>query len=364
MRVQVLQPDINKSEVNFSVDGEDIRFGLAAIKNVGKGAIDIVLAERNENGDFSSLHEFCRRVCDSSVNKSTIECLIRTGAFDLINKNRAQLLFVLEDAMGQAARAQKDKKSGQENLFGDTAAEEQAEYLEPKTLPQVAEFSRDELLALEKDLLGLYISDHPLLQFREKLEKMVNTSSEQLKEKAEKADVVIGGVISRVRKLMTKKNDPMAFVTIEDLTGPIDVVVFPSTYKECLNLLVEDNVVIIKGKANHRERVKSDNDEGSNDVGVICESITSIASAQNGNGNGNGNGAQKSVNIKIEGLTRDQLMHLRDLLGSNQGESPVYLHTPHNGSLTRIDPGFTIDPSPKLLANIDQLAGREVVWVE
>jgi len=362
MKLAVLPPDINKSEMDFSVEGDAIRFGLAAIKNVGRGVIEAVLAARQEAGPFTSLHEFCGRVCDSTVTRSAAECLVKAGAFDSINTNRAQLLFVLEDAMSQAARAQRDRRNGQVSLFGGGVAEEAASYLEAKSLPQVAELSRDELLAMEKDLLGLYISDHPLLQHREKLQKLVTTSSDQLKEKAERERVVVGGVISRIRKLTTKKNEPMAFVTIEDFAGPIDVTVFPAAYKEYLNLLVTDGIVVIKGRANHRSRANS-TESDSPQVGVICESVTLLSNERNGEGNGNG-GSPKSVNIRLGNVDRDRLKVLRGMLGTHSGETPVFFHVPSNGALKKVCAEFKVDPSPKLLSEIERLLGREAVWVE
>ena len=362
LKVKVLPLDVNTSGVIFQVEDGAIRFGLAAVKGVGCGVIDAILAARQEGEPFNSLHEFCRRVCDSTVTRGAIECLIKVGAFDSISKNRAQLLFVLEDAAGQAIRAQKDRRSGQVSLFGGESADEESSYMEPKNLPEVSEFSRDELLAMEKDLLGLYVSDHPLIQHKEKLEKLATTSSDQLKEKAEREEVVIGGVISRIRKLTTKKNEPMAFITLEDLAGPIDVTVFPSVYRECVKLLVTDGLVIIKGRANRRERMKNDG-EGSDEVGVICESITPLSNGHNGNVNGNGN-STKSVNIRVENGDRDCLKVLRHMLGMHPGENPVYLHVPSNGSMMKMSIELKVEPSPKLLSEIEQILGKKAVWIE
>lgn len=366
MKLSVLPPDINKSEENFSVEDNSIRFGLAAVKNVGHGVIDAILKAREEDGPFTSLHELCRRVCDSTVTRSAIECLIKAGAFELINKNRAQLLFVLEDAVTLAARDQRDKKSGQVSLFGG-GVEEDTSYIEPKTLPKVTEFSRDELLAMEKELLGLYISDHPLLQYKDRLEKHVTVTSDQLHEKAEREEVVVGGVISKIRKHTTRKNEPMAFVTLEDLSGSIDITVFPAALKECTKWLLTDGIVIVRGRANRRERLKGNGDDAqeSSNVGVICESITPISNGHNGNGNGNGNGNMaKAVNVRVGGLQRDELKILHNTLSKHGGESPVYFHVPSNGSTKKVCIELKVDPSTKLLSEIERLVGKEAVWVE
>jgi len=360
----MLPPDINSSGVVFEVEGEGIRFGLAAIKNVGRGVVDSIMAERLEGGQYKSLHEFCRRVCDSSVTRSAIECLIKVGAFDSINKNRAQLLFMLEEAVGVAAKTNKDKKAGQVSLFGGSdAGDEDEGYLEPKTLPQVAEMSRDEILAAEKDLLGLYVSDHPLMQYKAQLDTMVNTSGAELKEKAEKEEVTVGGVLTRIRTITTRKNDLMAFLTIEDLTGMIDVTLFPRTYKEYKNELAEERIIVVKGRANHRERPTNE-DDGNQEVGVIGEVVTVVS---NGNGNGNGKSkenVQKTLNLCVESADKECLKSLKALLGTNSGDCKVIFHLPANGQLRKVSVDMPVDPSSRLISQIESLLGKEAVWIE
>lgn len=362
MKLNVLPPDINKSEADFSVEGEDIRFGLAAIKNVGRGVIESILDARKQGGPFKSIHEFCRRVCDSAVTRSAIECLVKAGAFDSINPNRAQMLFVLTDAMAQALSAQRDKKAGQVSLFGGME-QETDEYLEPTSLPQVTPLSQDEQLAMEKELLGLYVSDHPLLRLGDKLRKLTNTTSDQLKEKKEKEEVTVGGVISQVRKHTTKKNEPMAFVKLEDLTGTIEVTVFPSVYRECAEHLVTDGIVVIKGRANHRERAKSD-EQDSAEVQVICESVIPIRNGHNGNGNGNSDAAPKSVNIRVHEVDKDRLALLKTMLAKYSGESRVYFHIPTNGKETKFCCEQKVDASPKLISEIGRILSEDSVWIE
>jgi len=241
---------------------------------------------------------------------------------------------------------------------------------------------------MEKDLLGLYLSDHPLLQYRDTLEKVISASSDQLKEKAEREEVTVGGVIARVRKLTTKKNEPMAFVTLEDFEGQIDVTVFPDAYKECVKWLETDGIVVVKGRINRRERVKSPKDRGGQpdegseaSVGIICESVTPLTPRDRGNpksvppyGRDPANGGKirnpkseisaKSLNIRVGGVSRDRLQHLRKVLGEFSGESPVYFHLPANGSMAKVRIEVKVDPSPKLLSEIEQVVGKEVVWME
>ncbi len=359
--VKVLPPDVNHSGIEFEVEDGAIRFGLAAVKGVGRGVVEAIMEARKE-GPFKSLHEFCRRVNTTNVPQSAVDSLIKIGAFDSINTNRAQLLFILEDAVTAAARDQRDRRVGQELLFGAMVAEDGPSYLEPQTLPQVAEATRDDMLAWEKDLLGLYVSDHPLQQYKDKLEKLVTVTSDQLREKAEKEEVIVGGRIARIKKMTTKKNDMMAIVTIEDFKGTMEVTIFPRAYDECIQHLIEDRIVVIRGKANHRERMR--NDEASTEINVICETVMPIANGTNGNGNGNGNGGLRAVNIRVGEMDRERLMHLRSILGTSSGESPVFFHVPTNGRTRKVCVEHRVDPTPRFLSELERLLGKEVVWVE
>ncbi len=366
--IKVLPPDVNTSGVEFDVCDGSICFGLAAVKGVGRAVIDAILAARNEGGPFKSLHEFCRRVCDTLVTRSAIESLIKCGAFDSINDNRAQLLFILDDAMGMALRAQRDKKAGQESLFGGDAFEESEEFLEPKTLPQVERMGRDEQLAMEKDLLGLYFSEHPLQQFQDKFAAVVTATSERIKEMPDKQDVVVAGVISRMRTHYTKKNnEPMVFLTIEDMNGSMDVTAFPSVYRDYKDVIAQDAVVVVRGKTNHRERPGSDG-ETSCEIGIICDSIQALTNGNgNGNGkngkNGNGNGS-KCLTIRLVRSDREKLKLLKGLFTKYAGDSPVYFIVPSNGKTAKVSAQVNVEPSPKLISEIEQVLGREVVTVE
>ncbi len=361
--IKMLPPDVNSSGVEFEVCDGAICFGLAAVKGVGRGAIDAVLEARKEGGQFKSLHEFARRVCDTIVGRSAIESLIKCGAFDSINKNRAQLLFILDDATSMALRAQRDKKAGQHSLFGGDSVEESEEYLEPKTLPQVEPMPRDEQLAVEKDLLGLYFSEHPLSQFQEKFATFVTATSAKIKEMADKQDVIVAGIIAGFRKIITKKNEPMAFLTIEDLNGQMDVTAFPSVYRDYKDVIAQDAVVIVRGKTNHRERPGSDG-ETNCEIGIICESIQVLTNG-NGNGGKNGNGdGPKCLTIRLVTADREKLKHLRGVFSKYSGESPVYFVVAQNGKTTKVSAQARVEPSPKLISEIEQVLGKSVVTVE
>lgn len=360
--IKVQPPDVNTGSAEFDVRDGAICFGLAAVKGLGRAAIDAVLAARSEGGPFKSLHEFCRRVCDTIVTRSAVESLIKCGAFDSINKNRAQLLFVLDDAMGMALRAQRDRKAGQHSLFGGIdSAEDSGDSLEPKTLPQVKPMSRDEQLAFEKDLLGLYVSDHPLAQFQERFAAFVTATSDKIREMADKQEVVIAGVISRMRKHFTKKNnEPMVFLTIEDLTGSVDVTAFPQVYNDYRDVIAQDAVVVVRGRTNHRERPGADG-ETTCEIGIICESIQALGNGKNGNGNGSG---VKCVTIQLARSDREKLKLLKGIFSKHSGESPVYFVVTAGGRPTKVSAESKVEPSPKLIQEIEKVLGKEAVTVE
>ncbi|MDP3998089.1 MAG: DNA polymerase III subunit alpha [bacterium] len=255
-KLTVLPPDVNKSEVGFNIEmlegKETIRFGLSAIKNVGTAAIDSILAAKNNGSEFKSLVDFCRRIDLQKVNKKTLESMIKAGAMDEFG-TRAALLSAMAKIIEESHREQKRVDSGQTQLFSDTETDGSSGGGNFE-LPQIEEFSRLELLAFEKELLGFYLSDHPLSDVLDILEEEVSCPITELAER-EGQTVTIGGIISAIRKITTKKaNHEMAFVTIEDKTGKIDLVVFPKIWEETRLIWIKDQVVVVTGRVEQRER--------------------------------------------------------------------------------------------------------------
>lgn len=256
MKMKVLPPDVNKSDVAFLIEKEGnleaIRFGLSAIKNVGSAAIDSILGQKTKGVAFKSLGDFCRRVDLQKVNRKTLESLIKAGAMDSFGK-RAAMLSSLAKIMEESHREQKRIDTGQTQLFGDLnpgGASMQGDF----DLPKIEEFGRSELLSFEKELLGFYLTDHPLIPLLPLLEKETTTQINELGEK-EGQRVIIGGIITNIKKITTKKsNNEMIFATIEDKTGKVDVVVFPTVYQGTRSLWVKDHVVVVAGRAEQRDR--------------------------------------------------------------------------------------------------------------
>jgi DNA polymerase-3 subunit alpha len=245
--IEVLPPDINESSTVFTaVDGR-IRFGLAAVKNVGEAAVELIIAERETNGPFDSIFDFCQRVDLTKVNKRVLESLIRCGALDSTGEYRSRLMAVLEEALDYGQRIQRERNSAQMSLFGGSDGEQMTINL--PTLPAIDEWDGHQKLQEEKETLGFYVTGHPLDRFKEILEKFTNVDALSIREVADKQAVRIGGTISSAKVIRTRKEELMGFATVEDLNGAVEVVVFPSVYAACADLLTADTAVLVQGTA-------------------------------------------------------------------------------------------------------------------
>lgn len=258
MNIVLLPPDINKSGEDFAIEKTDksklgaIRFGLSAIKNVGSAAIESIIESRNKDGDFISLTDFCSRVNLSRVNKKTIVSLIKAGAMDAFGK-RAAMMVGLDNIIARAQKIKKRKAAGQTSLFDDLNNSSFGHSL-VDNLPEVDELSREELLSFEKELLGFYLTEHPLNSVAAILNKKITHTIGSLSFYKSAKSVIIGGIISQVKKIITKKgNNEMAFVRLEDKSGFIELVVFPRIYQETKSYWVNDQIVLVKGKVSRKE---------------------------------------------------------------------------------------------------------------
>ncbi|MCG9129946.1 DNA polymerase III subunit alpha [Candidatus Poribacteria bacterium] len=258
VEINVLPPDVNSSNKDFAVDGNDICFGFVAVKNVGDNAIDAIVDARDEDGSFTSLQDFCERVDTRVVNKRAIESLIQCGAFDLLDGNRARLLANLENILKVAQNAQAERDRGQMNLFMEANETPSSNIV----LTETPEFEFLERLKLEKDQLGFYVSGHPLQEYKDIIENYTTASTQTLSVHPVDSDVSVAGMITEVKNLTTRKGDSMAVLMFEDLEGSIEVVVFPEAYKEA-GELIEGRIVWIEGKVkiNQNGRNRNSDDE-------------------------------------------------------------------------------------------------------
>lgn len=254
MGLKVLGPDINQSYGDFGIVGGEktIRFGLSGVKNMGKSLIeDIVIPERDKNGPFKSVTDFAKRVDSTKFNKKSWEAAIKTGAFDSFGDSRSDLLFNLESIQAYGAKVQKDTSSGQLDLFGLMG--KAGEIPEPKLKKAPTEFPEKEQLLWERDLMGLYLSAHPLDKYDTYFEEQTHPMSAICPENQDKT-ACVGGIITNVRTILTSKGDKMAFVKIENKAGEVEIIVFPKVYATCGAKLEMDNVIRVQGQIDAKDR--------------------------------------------------------------------------------------------------------------
>ncbi|MEI8215892.1 MAG: DNA polymerase III subunit alpha [Eubacteriales bacterium] len=258
MGIKVLPPCVMGSDKKFSVVDGEIRFGLLGVKNVGENIIDAILDLRKKAGISQSFHDFINNIDISQVNKKAIDSLIKAGAFDCMGKSRAQLLSVYEGLLESAQSHARKNIEGQMSLFqgfGDV----KPEFSLPDNYPEVEEFSKDILLSMEKELLGLYVSGHPLSEYADKIQGIISNNTEELSHAEENIEiqdgmkVIVAGIITTKRNLITKSNKTMAFVQLEDLFGSVEIIIFPNVYEKASDLIKEDKIIVVIGKVNFKE---------------------------------------------------------------------------------------------------------------
>ena len=267
MNIAILKPDINKSYTKFTVDDGKIRFGLGSIKNVGTSVVDTIVQNRESKGKFESFTDFCERMEGEAVNKKCIESLIKSGAFDEFQQTRSTLMASFESIIDAISDSSRKSLKGQITMFdlGGTLDDEKEMEKMKYTYTTLKEYSEKELLSMEKEMLGLYITGHPLEQIREEIERQSNINSMQIREAGEAIqnnersnyqdgqNIKFAGIINSFKKKYTKTNKIMAFITVEDLYGSSEVIVFENCYQTCSNILLEDSVVLVEGRLSIRE---------------------------------------------------------------------------------------------------------------
>lgn len=252
--IDILPPDVNKSRDKFTVEDGKIRFGLAAVKNVGVNVIAEIIRAREEKGEFVSFTDFCTKVDQSVLNKRQIESLIKCGAFDFLKVRRSQLMDVYEKTIDTVINQKKRTLEGQFSLFDDAASG--SIDLQSEEMRDIPEYNEKQLLSMEKEMVGVYLSGHPLSEYEKELEKSATTNTSEIAEIRESGEnarladgsrVVIGGIIIKKQNKITKNNNMMAFVTLEDLYGTVEGIIFPKIYEDCKDILYEDNIVLVEG---------------------------------------------------------------------------------------------------------------------
>jgi len=353
--IKILPPDINESYSKFTVKDGAIRFGLAAIKNVGAAAIDSIVETRKKGGKFHSFVDFCQRVDLNVINKRMIESMIKCGVFDSLGANRAQLLAVYERILDGINQDKKRNVKGQFSLF-DVISPEDNPDLNLDILPDIKEFPERTLLSMEKEMLGVYISGHPLSSFIEEIKKLSNVTTVDINEAVENMEVgaatisdgkkvTIGGIIVKKQNKITKNNNMMAFATLEDLYGTIELLIFPATFEKYSKLIYEDSIVIVDGRLALSEE---------EDPKIIVETIKPLVKSK-----------KDKVYIKIpSSKSISYLEKIKKVLTQYSGTVPVYVYLEKNKSTIMADRDLWVDAdNQELLEKLEEMLGRDCVKV-
>lgn len=345
MGIEILPPDINKGEGRFSVDGKNIRYGLAAIKSVGRPVIEAIVAEREQNGPFKHLKDFIERLSGKEVNKRTIESFIKAGALDSLQGTRKQFMVIYVKILDQVNQEKKYSMTGQMSLFDIVSEEQKREFDIP--LPNVGEYEKETLLAFEKEVLGIYVSGHPMQEYEAKWRKNISatTLDFQIDEETgrtkvrEGAKEIIGGMITAKTIKNTKNNKTMAFLTIEDLVGTVEVVVFPKDYEKSRMYLNEDSKVFVKG------RVSEEDDNASK---LICESIIPFE--------------QTSCELWVQFADindyKAEETNLFELLKHSEGNDSIVIYCAKEKAMKKLPANRNIHVEPEILDRLTKYFGE------
>jgi DNA polymerase-3 subunit alpha len=358
MGIDILPPDVNESYANFTVvekkneENKDvklsIRFGLAAVKNVGRTAIDSIIEARKEFGKFSSLYEFTERADGRLCNRKVIESLIRCGAFDGFGLRRSQLASIVDNAIEVGSSLQKDRSRGQLSFFEDFKADRNYNG-NLHEIPDIPEWPENQLLSFEKEMLGFYITKHPLARYEKILKCYSSSGIKDLGSLRDGEEIFIGGIIDKAKMTVTKRTgERMAILKVEDLEGYLEVLVFPSVYQQYAKHIQQDAIVFIKGKLSLREDQPK----------VIANEVIPLSEVQSK--------YTKAVlvNMKTAGMEDDILLRLKNVMLTFRGEVPVYFcFAAHDGSRLTMALGedYKVRPNEQFAERIEEIVGKDAV---
>ncbi len=347
--LKVLPPDVNKSFADFTVEGDDIRFGLGAVKNVGLLAIKSIVETRKEKGEFRSIYDFCESVDLRLLNKRVVESLIKCGAFDNFSASRSHMFAVVDKAVSMGQRAQKDKKSGQASLFegledNDCQGNGNSHY------PDIEEWHEAELLSGEKEMLGFYISGHPLVKHEGLVRAYASNTTGAVREMKDGDHVEIMGVLTSIKAITTKSGKKMAYARVEDLEGEAEVIFFPGDYEKYAHLLEIDRIVHVTGKLDLRQ----------DEPKISAETVLPLEDVERH--------LSKSAHIKLlsTGIETQDIEKLKDALLNCPGECPVYIHIVDSYNKREVvmdrNPILKIQPGEEVARKVKELLGEGAIY--
>jgi DNA polymerase III subunit alpha len=348
MKIQVLPPDVNESESTFTPVGEDIRFGLSAIRNVGGNVVDCIVSARREKGRFTDFADFMDKVPPLVCNKRVVESLVKAGAFDSLGHRRRALVAIHESAVDQYVDIKRNEAIGQDSLFAgldDSGGGAGAGFGVSIAVPDIEDWDKQTLLGHERDMLGLYVSDHPLLGLEHILANGTDCTIGQLildEERPDGSTVTVSGLITSVQRKITKRGDAWAMVTLEDLEGAIDVLLFPSAYQLASTLLNEDAIVTVKGRLS---RSKDQPELHGQEI-----TLPDLAEGPTG---------PVVISLPSTRCTPPVVEQLKDVLATHPGVTEVRLRlmTKTSTTVMRLDDRLRVSPSPALFADLKALLG-------
>ena len=363
LNIEILRPNINHSDTKFTVDNGKIRFGMGSIKNVGIAAVNAIVEERRKNGQYKSFTDFCERIQDEAVNKKCIESLIKAGAFDEFNQTRSTLMASFEEIIDSISDSSKKNFKGQVSMFDLAASEQEENELEKLkyTYHTLKEFSEKELLSMEKEMLGLYISGHPLSELKEQIEILTNINTLKIREGLDELEqtgkfpfrdgqnVKFAGIINSIKKKYTKNNKIMAFVNMEDLYGNMEVIVFENAYQTAGDSLMEENIVLVEGRLSIREEDQN--------ITIIASKIENIPLGANAKNASEKNTKRKFLEINITYLTEQQKDKLRGALkffAGDRNNAPIQIINKESKM-----PAGGIFLNGNTLEQIEEIVGKE-----
>ena len=348
MKIAVLPPDVNQSGIRFTVDKGQIRFGMAAIKNVGEIAVQSIIHSRQAAGKYQNFAEFCDRVDSRVVNRKVVECLIKSGAFDAFGQPRAQTFADIEHQLNRAAAAQRDRDRGQSALFdmGTTNTRKQ-----PAQQTPAAEWSQSEMLAYEKELLGFYVTGHPLTEYADILRRYELASTSQLAQLQDGQATRVGGIVGKLQQKFTKQNKPMAILSLEDLDGIVEVLVFPEAYAQCSTMLKADAAIFVTGTVNLREDKPK----------IYANQILPLADVPQR--------FTKVMHIRLSTTTANEetLTRIQTILRAHSGSVPVmFCFIYPDGKLVFLEAHehFSVAPTGALLEVLEALLGEDAIYLK
>ncbi len=349
--IDVLVPDVNESVSDFSVHLADgapasIRFGLSAVRNVGEGVVSMIVAARTD-GAFRDFYDFCSRVDPAALNKRTVESLIKAGAFDSLHHPRQGLLLVFEPIVDQAVNRRREREAGIMSLFGDGSGDDDnpAGLTERFEIPDT-EFDRKTRLDFEKEMLGLYVSDHPLLGTERVLRRHVDCTLAEFRDGREGELRTLGGIVTGLARKYTKRGDLMATFVLEDLGAALDVMVFPKTMAEHGHLLEDDAIVCVRGRLDRRDDQPK----------IVAMEVTRPEIALDG-------APPVRLRLPLTKISDDRIDSLRELLRRHPGDSPVFVHLerPERTTVLRLADDFRVDATNGLFAELRILLGADCI---